>query len=62
MAVSYRPDPTPPEPHPLVNRALLYTGLTRARSRVLIVATKSALTAAIAAVTERREGLSELLG
>ncbi|MEK7414129.1 MAG: exodeoxyribonuclease V subunit alpha, partial [Planctomycetota bacterium] len=35
----------PLEPHPLVTRALLYTGLTRARSRVLIVATKSALTA-----------------
>lgn len=51
----------PPEPHPLATRALLYTGITRARGQVLVVATRAGLAAALADPGRRRSGLGGLL-
>ncbi|HEV2427917.1 MAG TPA: AAA family ATPase [Acidimicrobiales bacterium] len=47
---------------PLLTRQLLYTGVTRARSGVAVVATEAALAAAIATEVERVSGLTWRLG
>jgi exodeoxyribonuclease V alpha subunit len=49
----------PPRESPLLSRELLYTAVTRARSRVTIWGSQAALRAAIARPTERGTGLRE---
>jgi exodeoxyribonuclease V alpha subunit len=51
----------PHEPSPIVTRELVYTGVTRARQRVELVASQRALRAAIAQRIERASGLREAL-
>lgn len=51
----------PPEPSPLVSRELLYTAVTRARTRVRIYAAAVALEAAVATRIRRASGLRERL-
>lgn len=51
----------PPQPHPLVTRELLYTGLTRARERLVIEAGEPTLEAAVRQPTERPSGLRDRL-
>lgn len=51
----------PPEPSPLVTRELLYTAVTRARTRVHIYAAAIALEAAVATRIRRASGLRERL-
>ncbi len=45
------------EGHPLLNRQIVYTGITRAKKRAVAVATESALTHAVAARLERDTGI-----
>ena len=51
----------PPQPHELVGPELLYTGVTRARSRILLAADEGALRAACQRRPPRRTGLLEKL-
>ena len=51
----------PPQPHELVGPELLYTGVTRARSRLLVAADEAALRAACQQRPPRRTGLLEKL-
>jgi len=51
----------PAEPSPIVTRELVYTGVTRARRRVELVASERAFRAAIAERIERASGLREAL-
>ena len=51
----------PPQPHELVGPELLYTGVTRARSKLLIAADEAALRAACRKRPPRRTGLLEKL-
>jgi exodeoxyribonuclease V alpha subunit len=51
----------PTRPSPILSRELLYTAVTRARSRVTIYATPDAIRAAVARPIERASGLRELL-
>ena len=51
----------PPQPHELAGPELLYTGVTRARSRILLAADEAALRAACERRTPRRTGLLEKL-
>lgn len=51
----------PPEPHPLASRELLYTAVTRARERVVIVGDAALTAAALARRAERRTGLPDML-
>jgi exodeoxyribonuclease V alpha subunit len=51
----------PPEPVRVLTRELLYTAITRARSRVEVWGREAVLRAAIATVTERRSGLRDAL-
>jgi exodeoxyribonuclease V alpha subunit len=52
----------PREGSPLLTRELLYTGFTRAKRKVTVVASHSALTQAINTPAVRLSGLAELLG
>lgn len=49
----------PPAPSPVCTRELIYTGLTRARQRVALLAAPGALKAALGSVSQRTSGLSE---
>jgi len=51
------PDP----PSPLLNRELFYTGVTRARSRVTVVASRGAVEVATSTAVVRASGLAERL-
>ena len=51
----------PNKDYPLMTRELIYTGLTRARRRVIIWGTEPVLTTAIARKIERSSGLREAL-
>ena len=51
----------PPEGHPLATRAMLYTGVTRARSTVTVVGSTDALRAAVEARERRRTALTRRL-
>lgn len=51
----------PPQPHPLVTRELLYTGITRARERLVLETGEMTLAAAVGQPTERPSGLRERL-
>lgn len=51
----------PPQPHPLVTRELLYTGITRARERLVIETGEMTLEVAVGQPTERPSGLRERL-
>ena len=51
----------PERPSPIVTRELLYTGVTRARSAVHLVASRSVLKGAISQRVERASGLREAL-
>jgi len=46
------------EKHPLLNRQIVYTGITRAKKRAVIVGTEKALTAALERKLERDTGIS----
>ena len=46
------------ENHPLLNRQIVYTGITRAKKRAVIVGTEKALTAALERKIERDTGIS----
>ena len=46
------------EKHPLLNRQIVYTGITRAKKRAVIVGTEKALTAALSRKIERDTGVS----
>ncbi len=52
----------PPEPHPLVSRELVYTGVTRARRQVTLHATDNVLRHACRARVRRGSALAERLG
>ena len=52
----------PPQPHALAGPELLYTGVTRARSKILIAADAAAVRAACAPRPPRRTGLLDKLG
>ena len=45
------------EKHPLLNRQIVYTGITRAKKRAVIVGTEAALTTALSRKLERDTGL-----
>ena len=45
------------ENHPLLNRQIVYTGITRAKKRAVIVGTENALTAALERKIERDTGI-----
>jgi len=47
---------------PILTRELLYTAVTRAKRRITVVASESALRAAIARPVERATGLRTALG
>jgi len=49
------------EESPVLSRELLYTGITRARSRVVIAAQKKVFQAAVRRLTERSTGLVDML-
>ena len=51
----------PPAPHPLLTRAWLYTALSRARQRLVVVGPWAVLETAIANDVRRMGGLGELL-
>jgi exodeoxyribonuclease V alpha subunit len=51
----------PPGRHPLLSRELLYTGVTRARDRVTVVASAETVRAAVEQVERRRSGLGARL-
>jgi exodeoxyribonuclease V alpha subunit len=51
----------PPAPHPLANRELVYTAVTRARERVLLVGDAPLLAAALMRREQRRTGLAACL-
>ncbi len=51
----------PEASHPLLNRELLYTALTRARTSVTILGSRGAILAAVARSVERSSGLAERL-
>ena len=51
----------PPPESPLLTRELLYTGVTRARTRLLLVASEQAIRAAVARPVARASGLRERL-
>ena len=51
----------PHEGSPLLTRELLYTGFTRAKRTVMVVASDAALTQAINTPATRLSGLAELL-
>lgn len=51
----------PEEASPLLTRELLYTGLTRARKRLVVVATEKAIRQAVEQVTRRAGGLGHKL-
>ncbi|HMJ12806.1 MAG TPA: exodeoxyribonuclease V subunit alpha [Polyangiaceae bacterium] len=51
----------PPEPSAIITRELVYTAVTRARRRVEIAATPSALQAAIGTRVQRASGLADAL-
>lgn len=51
----------PPGRHPLLSRELLYTGVTRARDRVTVVASAATVRAAVEQVERRRSGLGARL-
>ena len=44
------------EKHPLLNRQIVYTGITRAKKRAVIVGTEKALTVALERKIERDTG------
>ena len=46
------------ENHPLLNRQIVYTGITRAKKRAVVVGTEKALTAALSRKIERDTGVS----
>ena len=46
------------EKHPLLNRQIVYTGITRAKKRAVVVGTEKALTAALKRKLERDTGIS----
>ena len=46
------------ENHPLLNRQIVYTGITRAKKRAVIVGMEAALTAALSRKIERDTGVS----
>ena len=46
------------ENHPLLNRQIVYTGITRAKKRAVIVGTEKALTAALERKIERDTGIA----
>lgn len=46
------------EKHPLLNRQIVYTGITRAKKRAVIVGTEDALKAALSRKIERDTGVS----
>ena len=46
------------ENHPLLNRQIVYTGITRAKKRAVVVGTEGALTAALKRKLERDTGIS----
>ena len=46
------------EKHPLLNRQIVYTGITRAKKRAVIVGTEKALTAALERKIERDTGIA----
>jgi exodeoxyribonuclease V alpha subunit len=46
------------ENHPLLNRQIVYTGITRAKKRAVIVGTEDALKAALSRKIERDTGVS----
>jgi exodeoxyribonuclease V alpha subunit len=52
----------PEEKSSLLARELLYTGVTRARSKVTVFASENALSAAISRITSRNSGLAKKLG
>jgi exodeoxyribonuclease V alpha subunit len=52
----------PPDPHPLVSRELIYTGVTRARRHVTVHATDAVLHHACRARVKRGSALAERLG
>ncbi len=51
----------PVRPSPIVTRELLYTGVTRARRRVTLVATRSTFEGALARRVQRASGLTDAL-
>jgi len=51
----------PPPPSPILTRELLYTAVTRARSRVTILASEAAIRAAIDRPVSRASGLADRL-
>jgi len=51
----------PPTPNPVVTRELVYTAVSRARHRLVLWASESALTAALMQRTERDSGLRDRL-
>lgn len=51
----------PPRPSPVLTRELLYTGVTRAKSRVTVVGSAEVLRAGIAERVQRASGLREAL-
>ena len=46
------------EKHPLLNRQIVYTGITRAKKRAVIVGTEKALTVALVRKLERDTGIA----
>lgn len=46
------------EKHPLLNRQIVYTGITRAKKRAVIVGTEKALTVALVRKIERDTGIA----
>ena len=46
------------ENHPLLNRQIVYTGITRAKKRAVIVGTEKALTVALERKIERDTGIA----
>ena len=46
------------EKHPLLNRQIVYTGITRAKKRAVIVGAEDALKAALSRKIERDTGVS----
>jgi len=51
----------PSRPSPVLTRELLYTGVTRARSKVTVVGSADVLRAGIAERVQRASGLREAL-
>ena len=46
------------ENHPLLNRQIVYTGITRAKKRAVVVGTEKALAAALKKKLERNTGIT----